>query len=60
MMLALAQSNPPLLALIGSTRENLAKELERMEQQSKLEELSPAQLLSGNREHWTRWLGEYR
>lgn len=60
MMLALAQSNPPLLALIGSTRESLAKELERMEQQSKLEELSPAQLLSGNREHWTRWLGEYR
>ncbi|XP_055963025.1 protein adenylyltransferase SelO, mitochondrial [Sorex fumeus] len=60
MMLTLAQSNPQLLALIGSSRASLAKELERVEQRSKLEELSPAELLCGNRERWTQWLAEYR
>ncbi|XP_012788684.2 protein adenylyltransferase SelO, mitochondrial isoform X2 [Sorex araneus] len=60
MMLTLAQSNPQLLALIGSSRATLAKELERVEQQSRLEQLSPEELLSGNRERWTHWLAEYR
>ncbi|KAG8517983.1 Protein adenylyltransferase SelO, mitochondrial, partial [Galemys pyrenaicus] len=59
MMLVLAQSNPQLLALLGS-RESLARELERAEQQSRLEQLSPAALRSRNEAHWTAWLGEYR
>lgn len=59
MMLMLAQSNPQLLALIG-TRANLTKELERVEQQSRLEQLSPDALLSRNRAHWDLWLQEYR
>lgn len=59
MMLMLAQSNPQLFALIG-TRANITKELERVEQQSRLEQLSPAELLSRNRSHWADWLQEYR
>lgn len=59
MMLMLAQSNPQLFALIG-TRANVTKELERVERQSRLEQLSPAELLSKNRAHWTDWLQEYR
>lgn len=59
MMLMLAQSNPQLLALIG-TRAGLTRELERMEQQSRLEQLSSAELLSKNRDSWTDWLREYR
>ncbi|KAF5926051.1 hypothetical protein HPG69_016758, partial [Diceros bicornis minor] len=59
MMLMLAQSNPQLFALIG-TQANVTKELERVEQQSRLEQLSPAELLSRNRGHWADWLQEYR
>uniref|UniRef100_F6PQA1 Selenoprotein O n=2 Tax=Equus TaxID=9789 RepID=F6PQA1_HORSE len=59
MMLMLAQSNPQLFALIG-TRANVTKELERVEQQSRLEQLSPAELLSRNRGHWADWLQAYR
>uniref|UniRef100_A0A673V3F9 Selenoprotein O n=2 Tax=Suricata suricatta TaxID=37032 RepID=A0A673V3F9_SURSU len=59
MMLMLAQSNPQLFALIG-TRANVARELERVEQQSRLEQLSSAELLSRNRGHWADWLREYR
>lgn len=59
MMLMLAQSNPQLFALIG-TRANVTKELERVEQQSRLEQLSPAELLSRNRGHWANWLQAYR
>nr|XP_045728261.1 protein adenylyltransferase SelO, mitochondrial isoform X3 [Mirounga angustirostris] len=58
MMLMLAQSNPQLFALIG-TRANVTKELERVEQHSRLEQLSPAELLSKNRGHWADWLQEY-
>lgn len=59
MMLMLAQSNPQLFALIG-TRASITKELERVEQQSRLEQLSPAELLSRNQAHWAAWLQEYR
>lgn len=59
MMLMLAQSNPQLFALIG-TRANVTKELERVEQQSRLEQLSSAELLSRNTSHWADWLREYR
>uniref|UniRef100_A0A8C5KEU8 Selenoprotein O n=1 Tax=Jaculus jaculus TaxID=51337 RepID=A0A8C5KEU8_JACJA len=59
MMLMLAQSNPQLFALIG-TQANLTKELERVEQQSRLEHLSPAELHSKNTECWVAWLQEYR
>lgn len=59
MMLMLAQSNPQLFALMG-TQANVAKELERVEQQSRLEQLSAADLLSRNRAHWEAWLQEYR
>uniref|UniRef100_A0A8C3WEA2 Selenoprotein O n=1 Tax=Catagonus wagneri TaxID=51154 RepID=A0A8C3WEA2_9CETA len=59
MMLMLAQSNPQLLALIG-TRASLTRELERVEQQSRLEQLSQEELHSRNRSHWTDWLREYR
>ncbi|XP_048209717.1 protein adenylyltransferase SelO, mitochondrial isoform X2 [Perognathus longimembris pacificus] len=59
MMLMLAQSNPQLFALIG-TQANVTKELEHMEQQSRLEQLSPAELQSRNEDHWTAWLHEYR
>jgi len=58
MMLMLAQSNPQLFALIG-TRANVTKELERVEQQSRLEQLSAAELLSKNRGRWADWLQEY-
>ncbi|KAM8779441.1 protein adenylyltransferase SelO, mitochondrial [Rhynchonycteris naso] len=59
MMLMLAQSNPQLFALIG-THANVTKELERVEQQSRLEQLTPSELLSRNRGHWANWLQEYR
>lgn len=59
MMLMLAQSNPQLLALIG-TRASLARELERVEQQSRLEQLSEAELHVRNRSTWAAWLGDYR
>ncbi|KAM6216520.1 protein adenylyltransferase SelO, mitochondrial [Rhynchocyon petersi] len=58
MMLMLAQSNPQLLALVGS-QASLARELERREQHSRLEQLSPAELDDRNRAHWTQWLQEY-
>lgn len=58
MMLVLAQSNPQLFALMG-TRASVTEELERVEQQSRLQQLSAAQLLSKNRAHWTDWLQEY-
>ncbi|KAL1767460.1 hypothetical protein HispidOSU_019702 [Sigmodon hispidus] len=59
MMLMLAQSNPQLFALMG-TQANVTKELERVEHQSRLEQLSPAELQSRNMEHWESWLQEYR
>uniref|UniRef100_H0XAL6 Selenoprotein O n=1 Tax=Otolemur garnettii TaxID=30611 RepID=H0XAL6_OTOGA len=59
MMLMLAQSNPQLFALMG-TRANITRELERVEQQARLEQLSPDQLQSQNREHWAGWLQQYR
>lgn len=59
MMLMLAQSNPQLFALIG-TQANVTKELERVEHQSRLEQLSPTELQSKNTDHWKAWLQEYR
>uniref|UniRef100_G1TWD8 Selenoprotein O n=1 Tax=Oryctolagus cuniculus TaxID=9986 RepID=G1TWD8_RABIT len=59
MMLMLAQSNPQLFALIG-TQANITRELERVEQRSRLEQLSPADLQSRNSGHWADWLQEYR
>ena len=58
-MLMLAQSNPQLFALIG-TQANVTKELERVDQQSRLEQLSPAELQSRNTDHWETWLQKYR
>ncbi|KYO47499.1 selenoprotein O [Alligator mississippiensis] len=59
MMLMLAQSNPQLFALIG-TKANINEELERIEQYSKLQQLTAADLLSRNNRHWTEWLEKYR
>lgn len=59
MMLMLALSNPQLFALIG-TQANVTKELERVEHQSRLEQLSPSDLQRKNRDHWEAWLQEYR
>lgn len=59
MMLMLAQSNPQLFALIG-TKANINKELERIEQFSKLQQLTAADLLSKNKRHWKEWLQKYR
>lgn len=59
MMLMLAQSNPQLFALIG-TKANINKELERIEQFTKLQQLTAADLLSRNKRHWTEWLEKYK
>uniref|UniRef100_A0A8D2LM65 Selenoprotein O n=2 Tax=Varanus komodoensis TaxID=61221 RepID=A0A8D2LM65_VARKO len=59
MMLMLAQSNPQLFALIG-TKSNINKELERIEQFSKLQQLTESDLLSRNKGHWKDWLQNYR
>ncbi|CAM4476943.1 unnamed protein product [Lepidochelys olivacea] len=59
MMLMLAQSNPQLFALIG-TKANITKELERIDQFSKLQQLTAADLLSRNKRHWKEWLQKYR
>ncbi|KAL8221148.1 UNVERIFIED_CONTAM: hypothetical protein K2H54_060127 [Gekko kuhli] len=59
MMLMLAQSNPQLFALIG-TKSNINKELEHIEQFSKLQQLKTAELLSRNKGHWKDWLLNYR
>ncbi|NXM62878.1 SELO protein, partial [Illadopsis cleaveri] len=59
MMLMLAQSNPQLFALIG-TKANINKELERIEQFSKLQQLTADDLLSRNKRHWKEWLEKYR
>lgn len=59
MMLMLAQSNPQLFALIG-TKSNINKELERIEQFSKLQQTTASELLSKNKNHWKEWLQSYR
>lgn len=59
MMLMLAQSNPQLFALIG-TKSNINKELERIEQFSKLQQITASELLSKNKNHWKEWLQSYR
>ncbi|NXD48397.1 SELO protein, partial [Corvus moneduloides] len=59
MMLMLAQSNPQLFALIG-TKANINKELERIEQFSKLQQLTADDLRSRNKRHWKEWLEKYR
>uniref|UniRef100_A0A670JAC1 Selenoprotein O n=2 Tax=Podarcis muralis TaxID=64176 RepID=A0A670JAC1_PODMU len=59
MMLMLAQSNPQLFALIG-TKSNINKELERIEQFSKLQQLTASELVSRNKGHWKDWLQNYR
>uniref|UniRef100_A0A8C6ZJW3 Selenoprotein O n=1 Tax=Nothoprocta perdicaria TaxID=30464 RepID=A0A8C6ZJW3_NOTPE len=59
MMLMLAQSNPQLFALIG-TKANINKELERIEQFSKLQQLTAADIVSRNQRHWKEWLEKYR
>ncbi|KAK2517008.1 hypothetical protein Q9966_014787 [Columba livia] len=59
MMLMLAQSNPQLFALIG-TKDSINKELERIEQFSKLQQLTADDLLSRNKRHWKEWLEKYR
>ncbi|KAM9229794.1 protein adenylyltransferase SelO, mitochondrial isoform 2-T2 [Dugong dugon] len=58
LMLMLAQSNPQLLALVGS-QASVARELERIEQHSQLEQLSSAELQARNRTLWTQWLQKY-
>ncbi|XP_004676434.1 PREDICTED: selenoprotein O, partial [Condylura cristata] len=58
-MLALAQANPQLLALLGS-QGALARELARAERLARLERLGPAELLSSNAAQWTAWLDDYR
>ncbi|NWT49734.1 SELO protein, partial [Erythrocercus mccallii] len=59
MMLMLAQSNPQLFALFG-TKANINKELERIEQFSKLQQLTADDLLCRNKRHWKEWLEKYR
>lgn len=59
MMLMLAQSNPQLFALIG-TKASINKELERVEQFSKLQQLTADDLLIRNKRHWKEWLEKYR
>lgn len=59
MMLALAQSNPQLLALLGG-RAGLAKELERAERLARLEQMSAAELAGSNEARWADWLRDYR
>uniref|UniRef100_K7EE50 Selenoprotein O n=2 Tax=Ornithorhynchus anatinus TaxID=9258 RepID=K7EE50_ORNAN len=59
MMLMLEQSNPQLFTLIG-TRSSLDKELERVEQQSRLQTITPAELLEGSKALWEQWLEKYR
>lgn len=59
MMLMLAQSNPQLFALFG-TKANINKELERIEQFSKLQQLTAADLFGRNKKHWKEWLEKYR
>lgn len=59
MMLMLAQSNPQLFALIG-TKSNINKELERIEQFSKLQQLTTSDLVNRNKKNWKNWLQNYR
>uniref|UniRef100_A0A8C6VL69 Selenoprotein O n=1 Tax=Naja naja TaxID=35670 RepID=A0A8C6VL69_NAJNA len=59
MMLMLAQSNPQLFALFG-TKSNINKELERIEQFSKLQQLTASDLVSRNKKTWENWLQNYR
>ncbi|XP_008939840.1 PREDICTED: selenoprotein O [Merops nubicus] len=59
MMLMLAQSNPQLFALIG-TKANINKELERIEQSSKLQQLTADDLLSRNKRHWKAGLRHWK
>uniref|UniRef100_A0A670YIC5 Selenoprotein O n=2 Tax=Pseudonaja textilis TaxID=8673 RepID=A0A670YIC5_PSETE len=59
MMLMLAQSNPQLFALFG-TKSNINKELERIEQFSKLQQLTASDLVNRNKKTWTNWLQKYR
>uniref|UniRef100_A0A8C5RQN2 Selenoprotein O n=1 Tax=Laticauda laticaudata TaxID=8630 RepID=A0A8C5RQN2_LATLA len=59
MMLMLAQSNPQLFALFG-TKSNINKELERIEQFSKLQQLTASDLVNRNKKTWTNWLQNYR
>ncbi|KAE8616053.1 hypothetical protein XENTR_v10008705 [Xenopus tropicalis] len=58
MMLMLAQSNPQLFSMIG-TQSNINKELERIDQYTKLQETSADDLLKDNKKHWKEWLRKY-
>ncbi|XP_058529221.1 protein adenylyltransferase SelO, mitochondrial [Ochotona princeps] len=58
-MLTLAQSNPQLVALLGG-QASVTRELERMEQRARLEQLSPADLQASNSRHWADWVRVYR
>lgn len=58
-MLTLAQSNPQLVALLGG-QASVTRELERMEQRARLEQLSPADLQASNSRRWADWLHVYR
>ncbi|KAM4675545.1 protein adenylyltransferase SelO, mitochondrial [Discoglossus pictus] len=58
MMLMLAQTNPRLFELIG-TQANINKEIERMEQYTKLQESTTEELLNKNKTRWKEWLQKY-
>lgn len=58
-LLALSQSNPQLFELIGDKR-GVAKEMDRIERFSELQQMTTEELLSKLKKAWTDWLQKYR
>ncbi|GCC33996.1 hypothetical protein chiPu_0012469 [Chiloscyllium punctatum] len=59
MLLALSQSSSQLFDLLGN-KEEITRELNRIELFSELEEMTNEELLSKHRKAWTDWLQKYR
>ncbi|XP_072097480.1 selenoprotein O1 isoform X2 [Mobula birostris] len=58
-LLALSQSNPQLFELIGDKR-GVAKELDRIERFSELQQMTTEELQNKLKKAWTDWLQKYR
>ncbi|XP_059510599.1 selenoprotein O1 isoform X2 [Stegostoma tigrinum] len=59
MLLALSQTNSQLFDLLGN-KDEITRELNRIELFSELEEMTSEELLSKQRKAWTDWLQKYR
>ncbi|XP_041372040.1 protein adenylyltransferase SelO, mitochondrial-like [Gigantopelta aegis] len=60
MFLALMQTNPDILPLLGRTFDGFKNDLQRLEKQEELKDLTEAKKSENDRQIWVAWLEKYK